>query len=191
MVLRMRWREDLGPMDVAHANAQVLRAAVAILARVMCLGAIISFVAAMSFVGRAGSNGSVIHLARVFSGVNARDLLVHLGAESALLLVAVTLSSSMGWRYVLASGLPSGLLRLLNAARRIRLDSAVETTLIPTLNVVDVRRRDRDASHGAVLEQLRCSLASSPSAPPLLARAIAPASRVHSRRGGRYSPLIG
>jgi hypothetical protein len=145
----------------------VLRAAVAILARVMCLGAIISFVVAMGFTARVGPNASAIHVARVLSPANGRDLLVRLVGESALLLVAVMLSSSMGWRRVLATGLPSGLSRLLNAARRIRLDAAVDTRPISSLSGIDIRRRDRDASVGAVVEQLRCALVSSPSAPPL------------------------
>lgn len=160
----MQLREDLGPIDVARANSAVLCAAVAILARVICLGAI--FFVASNLMAHVTSTGSAIHLARSLSFATGRELFLHLVSESALLLFAVVLSSSVLWRRVLATGLPASLMRLLHAARRIRSGAVEDAGPIPSLRSIDIRRRDRDASVGAVLEQLRCALVIAPSAPP-------------------------
>ena len=157
--------EELGATDVARANSALLRAVVAILARVMCLGA--TFLDATELMAHVTSNGSAIHLARLLSLTTGRELLLHLVGESVLLLIVVMLGSSVLWRRVLATGLPASLARLLHAAHRICLDAASHTRTIPMLRGVDLRRRDRDASRGALLEQLRRGLVISPSAPPL------------------------
>jgi hypothetical protein len=161
----MRWREDLGPTDVARANGEVLGAAASLVARVSGLVALVIVGVFATFASRGVAAGSSVHAAR-FVAESVRDLGVHFVVVSALLLVVVMLGSMFLWRRILAPARPGSFIRLLDEARRsiLRARGAGDLAARQPLRVN--RRCIREAAPNGVLEQLRQSLILSPLAPP-------------------------
>jgi hypothetical protein len=158
-VRAMQERSDLGPTDVCRESGDVLGKAAAVFARAS------SFVVLVA-VGLLATPAR--HVVALFVADSAQGLGIHLIVTMAMLLLAVMLGSMLGWRRVLAIGIPVAILSVLEEARRSLIRAGRQGDLAFGLLSKAVRRYRFDEIPSGILLQLRRSLALSPLAPPRL-----------------------
>jgi hypothetical protein len=84
----------------------------------------------------------------------------------AMLLLAVTLGSLLGWRRVLAVGVPVAIVSVLEEVRRSFLRACRVGDVAVRRQPTSSHRQVRDVGSSGILTQLRQALAISPLAPP-------------------------
>jgi hypothetical protein len=152
-------RSDLGPTDVCRESGDVLGKAAAVFARALSLVVLVA-------VGLLATPAR--HVVGLFVAGSARGLGVHLIVTMAMLLLAVMLGSMLGWRRVLAVGIPVAIVGVLEEVRRSVLRSCRLGDVAVQRQPMSSDRQVLDVGSSGILTQLRQALAISPLAPPRL-----------------------